>query len=397
MGAVYLAQHALLSHIHKVIKVLLPEYAQHPQLRMRFEREADVASRMKHDNILKIDEFGMLADGQLFLMTELLEGQPLDEFLRAHGGRLAEHRALLILLQLCSALEHLHQAGIVHRDLKPGNVFVCPTKKQPFGIKLLDFGVAKLLGGNDDGVRTQSGSAVGTPSYMAVEQYEFADEATPRADIYAIGIMTCEMVTGRLPWGFHEQSVLYFKQRTERPYLEGLSPGWAEIVRAALEVAPRDRPESARAYAVGLASATPALGPHVPSGAEMLRTVTPELAQDTPPDHETVRNQANRALLAPQSWSTLIAPHATTMGASAGVMVPVAQPRSKRWRLALASVAMCGVAGAVTFMIASAMTCLRCVRRAPREHHGVPLRLVDTFFAYRRGFTRCVGSHPPRH
>ncbi|TMQ04042.1 MAG: serine/threonine protein kinase [Deltaproteobacteria bacterium] len=206
MGAVYLAEHERLTHIRKVVKVLLPAYARHGELQQRFEREAHAASRLHHDHILKIDNFGKLPGGQPWLMTEILHGQPLDEFLRTRG-RLAEHRALLVLLQLCSALEHAHKLGIIHRDLKPSNVFVCPTKQQPFAIKLLDFGIAKMLNEATDGAGTRSGAIMGTPSYMAVEQYDHAHAVTPHADIFSPGVMTCEMVTGRLPWGNHDQAV----------------------------------------------------------------------------------------------------------------------------------------------------------------------------------------------
>jgi serine/threonine-protein kinase len=314
MGAVYVAEHVRLPHIHKAIKVLLPEYAQDPQLRDRFEREAEVVSRLKHDHILAIDDFGTLPDGQLWLMTPFLDGEPLDEFLRRRG-RLTEHRALLIVLQLCSALEHAHKAGVVHRDLKPANVLVCPTEKQPFAIKLLDFGIAKILDAADDGPSMRSGAPIGTPLYMAIEQYEHADEVTPRADLCAVAIMTCEMVTGRLPWGRHGRALQYVKQRTELPVLDGLSPGWREVVQAALAVEPRDRPVSARAFAVALASETPAIPPCVPSGAEMLRTVAPELGQYALPDDETVRNRANRDLVAPLSWSTMTPPQAPSLPA----------------------------------------------------------------------------------
>ncbi|TMQ08308.1 MAG: hypothetical protein E6J90_40870 [Deltaproteobacteria bacterium] len=360
MGAVYLAEHERLTHIRKVVKVLLPAYARHGELQQRFEREADAASRLHHDHILKIDNFGKLPGGQPWLMTEFLHGQPLDEFLRTRG-RLAEHRALLVLLQLCSALEHAHKLGIIHRDLKPSNVFVCPTKQQPFAIKLLDFGIAKMLNEATDGAGTRSGAIMGTPSYMAVEQYDHAHAVTPHADIFSLGVMTCEMVTGRLPWGNHDQAVLYHKQRTERPVLEGLSSGWKRIIEEALAVEPRDRPESARAYAVALASETPPIPPYVPSGAEMLCTVAPDLVDNAPPDNETVRNQSNRAMLAPMAWSTLTPPEVavpqpTTMGASVGVIVSNPQRRLTRAKLALASLGACGLAGLVTFTLARSQT-----------------------------------------
>jgi serine/threonine-protein kinase len=350
MGVVYVAEHVRLPHIHKVIKVLLPEYAQDPQLRERFEREAEVTSRLKHDHILEIDDFGALADGQLWLMTPFLAGDPLDEFLRRRG-RLAEHRALLILLQLCSALEHAHRAGIVHCDLKPANVFVCPTDKQPFAIKLLDFGIAKTLEPAGGGPGTRSGAPAGTPPYMALEQYEHPDEVTPHADLYAAAILACEMVTGRLPWGRHERALQYRKQRTERPVLDGLSSGWREVVEAALAAEPRDRPVSARAFAVALASETPAIPPYVPSGAEMLRTVAPELGLHARPDDDTMRNRAHRDLVAPLSWSTMTLPQAPPVPTVSGATGGMAPPWTSRLRFAATSLVACSLASIAGFTL----------------------------------------------
>ncbi|HEX7837011.1 MAG TPA: protein kinase [Kofleriaceae bacterium] len=355
MGAVYVCQHERLTNIHKVIKVLLPTYAQDPTLRQRFEREAESASRLHHEHILRIDNFGSLPDGQLWLMTEFLHGQPLDELLRTRG-RLAEHHALLVILQLCSALEHAHKAGIVHRDVKPGNVFVCPTQAQPLAIKLLDFGIAKILHTASDGAHTRSGVAIGTPSYMAVEQYDRADEVTARADIFSLAVMTCEMITGRLPWGRHDPAVLYHQQRTRRPVLDGLSPGWRRVLQDALAAEPKDRPESACAYARALASETPALSPCAPGGVEMLRMVAPDLMDSAAPVHAAVHTRSDRESIAPRSWSTLTSPQAppqktTTISASPGVIAVEPPRRHARSQLVLAGLGACGLAGLVTFAL----------------------------------------------
>ena len=357
MGAVYVAQHERLTNIHKVIKVLLPTYAQNADVRQRFEREAESASRLYHEHILRIDNFGSLPDGQLWLMTELLQGQPLDEFLRTRG-RLDEHRALRVILQLCSALEHAHEAGIIHRDLKPGNVFVCPTNAQPLAIRLLDFGIAKILHTAERGARTQAGVPIGTPSYMAVEQYDRADEVTPRADVFSLAVMTCEMVTGRLPWGHADPAVLYHKQRTERPVLDGLSPGWQRVLQGALAARAEDRPESARAYARALAAETPAMPPHAPSGLEVLRAIAPDL-MDRAAGHQTPRTPSDHGAIASiscsWSWSTLAPPQvgaqATTISAAAGAIVAEPPRRLARAKLVLAGLGACGLAGLVTFTL----------------------------------------------
>lgn len=305
MGAVYVATHATLP-IRKAVKVLLPDYSRHVQMRRRFEREAVAGAKLSHDNIVKVDDYGMLPDGQLWIMTEFLAGESLDAFLIRHGP-LRESDALPMLLQLCSALDAAHAAGIVHRDIKPANVFVCSTG----AVKLLDFGIAKVLGARD-GLQTAGGSAVGTPAYMAIEQYEHANEASAQADIYALGILACEMVTGRNPWGRDGH-----RQRSMPPALDGLSPHWAETIQRALAVDPDARPRSAGAFAQALAE--------------------------------------NVSTAASGSFVRVSSPYAATIGAdtltAATAATEVIDPPSQMgaWRIALAGVAACAFAAAVTF------------------------------------------------
>ena len=376
MGAVYLARHVLLRSTLKVIKVLLPEYAENGVIRLRFHREAEAASKLKHDSILGIDNFGALDNGQLFIMIPYLEGQALDVYLRARDGRLAPHRALHLVVQLCDALDHSHALGIVHRDLKPGNVFVVATNTNPYALKLLDFGIAKILGNQDSGPKTHSGVAIGTPSYMAVEQYEHADEVTHLADVYSLAIMIWEMVTGRLPWQHPDPALLYYQQRTvipSRPPASEMPPEWANILLAALSVEPAARPQSTRELAITLASALPAVG-RVPSGAEILAGLAPHFMRKAAPGDETVRNAADVDRIAPLLWPPretapdpvhelprsnadaapdagmpALAPevnvlagaafsaNATTLSVATGVMARTSGRRFARWKLALAA------------------------------------------------------------
>lgn len=145
-------------------------------LRERFEREALVVSRLRHDHIITIDDYGHLPDGQLFLMMPFLEGRPLDAYL-AQVRTFTEHRALHIAVQICSALHYMHELGIVHRDIKPSNIFIGQTNDNPYHVTLIDLGIAKSLM-DRDGV-THLGATMGTPVYMAVEQYENAGDVTP--------------------------------------------------------------------------------------------------------------------------------------------------------------------------------------------------------------------------
>ncbi|MBA3540731.1 MAG: serine/threonine protein kinase, partial [Deltaproteobacteria bacterium] len=310
MGAVYVAEHERLQNTRKIVKILLPEYSRNEVIRHRFEREATAVSRLKHKHIITIDDFGTLDDGQLFLMMPFLDGQSLDEYLR-HHGKFTQHRTLHIGLQVCSALHHAHQAGFVHRDLKPGNIFITPADDNPYRVTLIDLGIARDLaaegpgGSGPSGPQTHTGISMGTPGYMAVEQYGNAGNATPLADLYAMAIVMWEMLTGRPPWGVHDERVLYFKQMTERPERppeHEISTAWASILLAALAVQPSDRPQSMRAFAVALASATPAIPPHVPSGADMLASLAKEFIERAALTDETVRNQSHHDRVAPMMW-----------------------------------------------------------------------------------------------
>ncbi len=398
MGAVYLARHVLLPNTHKVFKLLLPKYAVTPALRQRFHREAEAASRLKHECILGIDNFGSLEDDQLFIMIPYLDGQPLDAYLRSHGGRLAPHRALHLIVQLCDALDHAHSHGIVHRDLKPGNVFLVATNLNPCAVKLLDFGIAKVIGEQSGSPQTHSGTAMGTPSYMAVEQYEHADKATHLADIYSLAIMIWELVTGRLPWQHSDPAVLYHLQRTvvpEHPPESEMPPTWAEVLLAALSVAPDVRPQSTRELAVTLASELPAVG-LVPSGAEILASLVPRFMKQASPGDETVRNASEVDRIGPLLWSPGTAPEGprrlpvqdvasvpdgvdapatvraigaapsanaagsvpaamlpTTLSVATGVAPRRAERRYPLWKLAIATVGTVVVAAVVTGSIAT--------------------------------------------
>ncbi|HWO23686.1 MAG TPA: protein kinase [Kofleriaceae bacterium] len=408
MGAVYLARHRLMTSTLKVIKVLLPEYARNAILRQRFHREAEAASRLKHEKILGIDNFGTLDDGQLFIMVPYLEGQPLDAYLHSRGGSLSPYRALHLVVQLCDALDYAHAQGIIHRDLKPGNVYVIPTSSNPYMLKLLDFGIAKLIGIPDGEPMTQRGIAIGTPGYMAVEQYERADEVTHLADVYSLAVMTWTIVTGRLPWQHAEPAVLYHLQRTRvpgRPPVDIMPAEWAEVLLEAMSVDPSARPQSARELATRLASALPAVG-RLPSGAEILSGLAPHFIRKAAPGDETVRNASDVDRIGPLLWPpretipgaprkimpdaqydalflhvgtspkaergaatravspitvepTGAAPPAglpTTLSAGTGVTSVVSERRGARWKLALGVIGTAAGGTLITFMIASRLS-----------------------------------------
>ncbi len=203
MGAVYRATHQLLGRA-AAVKVLLPELSTNRELVDRFFNEARAATSVRHPGIVEIYDFGYLPSGTAFIVMELLDGEPLSRCLARHG-RLAESTALLYLRGMASALAAAHAKGIVHRDLKPDNVFLVPDPDLPGGVrvKLLDFGIAKVAEaarGRTSGTKTRTGSVMGTPAYMSPEQCRGAGDVDHRADLYGLGCIVYEMVTGQQPF-----------------------------------------------------------------------------------------------------------------------------------------------------------------------------------------------------
>ena len=283
MGAVYLAIHERMPDVRKVVKILLPEFSRNEQIRQRFEREALAASRIKHRHVITIDDFGMLPDGQLFLMMPFLEGRPLDDHLREHG-KLTLHHTFHIICQVLDALQCLHDHGIIHRDLKPGNIFVQHAAENAYDIKLIDLGIAHDAAEVANDLKTQTGAVMGTPGYMAVEQYSDAGNVTAAADVYSAGIITWEMLAGAgtLPWGLYDPRVLFHLQMTQVPSPpadQDWPPELVALLQRCLAIEPRDRLESARAFAFAFAALVPAIPPNVPSGQQILAQVAPDLVR----------------------------------------------------------------------------------------------------------------------
>lgn len=306
MGAVFIARHTRLTSLVKVVKFLLGEYKDHPEVRRRFEREAEAIASLQHEHIIKIDGFGALPDGQLYLIMPLLDGRSLDVHIH-QNGKLTPHHVLHIVAQVASALEHAHARGIVHRDLKPANVFLSTTARNPYFATLIDFGIAHVKHATDPAAapRTQAGMAIGTPGYMAPEQFLSAGSVGPTADVYSAAIMIWEMLCGpgQTPWGYHDPRVLLHLQMTERPVPPTDIPrDWQPILMAALSPNASDRPPSMRALVNALASALPGIPPHVPSGADVVGRVAPDLLIKATPDEATVRKASSNPPSTPLVW-----------------------------------------------------------------------------------------------
>jgi serine/threonine-protein kinase len=320
-----------------VIKVLLPELAADASIRAfvldRFEREAFAVSVLKHDNIVGIHTVGTLDDGQPCMLMDYVEGQTLDDVIRSYKGRVPPYRVMHYMCHVARGLDFAHALGIVHRDLKPPNIMVCPTDNDPYFCKLLDFGIAKFTRPIAAGqlVPTMAGQGVGTPCFMAVEQFRHADEATAVSDVYALSIIIWLMVTGELPWGQHDTSnplglsVLYETQRDKAPNPPPpgtLPPAWERTLRAALSPDPDARPPSVRHFMVELAIGLEPEGPHVKGGVEILRSIAPKFIAESGPDVETVRDTPHRTIVV--AWPRAETP---VRPATAGLATRPAQPR----------------------------------------------------------------------
>jgi serine/threonine-protein kinase len=201
MGAIYEADDPVLER-RVAIKVLLPEFARSRERLLRFEREARAASKLKHRNIIDIYDMDRAPDGSVYLVQQLLDGRDLRQLL-AERGRLQPDRALSIVIPILEALGVAHERGIVHRDLKPANIFLALEDDGTEVPKLIDFGIAKMLGGSsgsDDPLLTRAGMVIGTFAYMAPEQFRFDVAGDHRIDLWAMGAVLFEMIAGRPPF-----------------------------------------------------------------------------------------------------------------------------------------------------------------------------------------------------
>jgi serine/threonine-protein kinase len=198
MGTVYQAEHALIEK-RLALKVLFPELTRRSDLVASFLHEAKAASRIGHENVIDISDFGQSPEGLVYIAMEYLEGQDLGQVLKAKGP-LPWTRARPILMQVAKALRAAHEHGIIHRDMKPENVFLVQREGRPDFVKVLDFGIAKSV--NQDGETprlTQAGMIVGTPEYMSPEQAQ-GQPPDHRVDVYALGCLMYQLLTGDVPF-----------------------------------------------------------------------------------------------------------------------------------------------------------------------------------------------------
>ena len=180
------------------IKVLKPEFLTEPQVLSRFLEEGRTCQRLIHPNILRVFESATAEDGSPYIVMELLEGVPLSAY-TANGGRVPPQQAVTILQGMLAGLAAAHAQGVIHRDLKPENVFLAREPSGQFQVKLLDFGIAKVMdAAGGMGSKTKTGMLLGTPAYMSPEQIKNAKDVDTRTDIWSAGVMGYEMLSGRV-------------------------------------------------------------------------------------------------------------------------------------------------------------------------------------------------------
>ncbi len=225
------------------VKLLAEHLADDPTFVSRFQREAQAAARLVHPNIVQIFDSGLdERTGRHFIVMEYIEGQSCAEILRDDGW-VEIDEGISIIEQACEGLHYAHRHGVVHRDVKPGNLL----RAREGEVKLADFGIAKAT---EQSSITQVGSVLGTAAYLAPEQAR-GEEAGPRADLYALGVVAYQLLSGRLPYEATSLTELALKQQQEEPptldtLVAAVSPALADAIALALALDPRDRYQTAR-------------------------------------------------------------------------------------------------------------------------------------------------------
>jgi serine/threonine-protein kinase len=252
MGEVFVAENIAIG-MRVAIKLLRPELLANPEFRARFQNEAQAVAAIEHPNVARF--FDLVVGDPTFIVMEYVRGETLADLIKR--GPLAIDRALEIAGRLCWGLDAAHAAGVVHRDLKPANVLLAPDAEHGETPKLIDFGLAKLAAAAGDSQLTRTGQIIGTPAYMSPEQIK-GEKIDGRADVYSLGCVLFEMLTGRTPFasGTDDVQILY-RQMHEAPpplgkYLHDAPPALEALMHKALHKDPAQRHASTRLMAKAL-------------------------------------------------------------------------------------------------------------------------------------------------
>ncbi len=347
MGSVYRAQHTLIGK-RVAIKVLRPELSANDEMVQRFFNEARAAARIDHPGIIDVYDFGR-HDGRAYLVMELLDGEPLSA--RLARGPLAPDEARRIGRQIAAALAAAHDAAIAHRDLKPDNVFLARDEAAVGGerVKLLDFGIAKLTEADGtSSVETRTGAVMGTPVYMSPEQCRGTGEVDHRTDLYALGCILYEMLSGRPPFVARGAGELISAHLTEHPRpLAQAAPRapapMATLVDRLLAKTPGNRLQHARDVVAALDGELEVapLGA-APAPAAHLETLLPDDDAELARAHTMASDAGVKPAANPPSTLTAAAAE------RANQTTPDARPGRGRW-LTIGGVAALVAGAALTF------------------------------------------------
>jgi hypothetical protein len=293
MGAVYEGENTRI-HRRVAIKVLHAAVASQGEAVARFEREAQAAGRIGSDHIVEVLDLGALASGDRYLVMEFMDGEGLGSRIKTRG-RLTPAELYPIAHQLLVGLASAHGAGIIHRDLKPDNVFLLRSRAgQADFVKLLDFGISKFnqLSGDSGFSMTRTGAVMGTPYYMAPEQAKGSRDLDHRVDLYAIGVILYEALTGVVPFNADTFNELLFKIVLEepRPLAQvdpNMDPGFAAIVSKAMAREPAHRFQTAQEFREALEQWAAGRGPELANALRVPRAPQPSVSGVSAPGGPT--------------------------------------------------------------------------------------------------------------
>jgi serine/threonine-protein kinase len=362
MGQVYEAEHVTVGR-RFAVKFLRPHLASNEEALARFRREARAAGALDSEQIATVFDFDMAADGSPFLVMEYLEGRSLGQLL-AEEGPLPVPRAASALLQVCRGLEVAHAAGILHRDLKPDNLFVVRRADGSERVKILDFGIAKLMYSAEP-LPIQTGGAIGTPFYMAPEQARGDKAVDERIDVYALGVILYELLSGEKPHpGDCGNAVLAHVLTKSAVRLDtvrsGLPPSLVELVHRALAFEPSDRPPTVKAL-----------------GRELEDFVAPEIRRVNAQFElrSFATSEASESNLGPRRAP--VSPTAPTLPTPDSHSLPLRGARAggsgRRWLLVPAALLASGIALALFRMLPPASTDSAAAARDPLPASGTAL------------------------